>query len=486
MKHGPGRRTKAVTAAAVLALMASGAVPPAVAGELPRVEDFDISLPADQVAVARTDYIRSLAALAYVWGIPAFLNFRQATEFKQARQHIAPGEESFGGWVLTRALSTPETSNALPNVDTLYGVSYLRLDLQGPVVLEIPPIRERYYSVAALDAYFNNVEVLGIRTVGQSGAHVLLAPLQWASAMPPGIDRVVVMPTPAITLLQRIYVKGEQDIPAVRAYQDRTSLFPLSGWMSRMAFERIATPEYDMPNVRETRDPFAYFDIVSAYAALNPPREALRSLTAQFNGVGLGPGARLPAAETDRRAIAEGARAGQAIVNARISAAEVKDGWQIPPANAGRFSLVPLDNAAAQLTQIGLLPSEEAVYFFAAKDAAGQVLDGRNSYALTFAKGALPPVDPLGFWSLTMYRASDLRLVKNNIDRYVIRPDTKGLTFAPDGSLTVYVSAERPAGVPEGNWLPAPAAPFQLGLRTYLPQVSVRDGSWAPPGLVRR
>ncbi len=98
----------------------------------------------------------------------------------------------------------------------------------------------------------------------------------------------------------------------------------------------------------------------------------------------------------------------------------------------------------------------------------------------------MPPVDPLGFWSLTMYRASDLRLVKNNIDRYVIRPDTKGLTFAPDGSLTVYVSAERPAGVPEGNWLPAPAAPFQLGLRTYLPQISIRDGSWAPPGPVRR
>jgi hypothetical protein len=386
----------------------------------------------------------------------------------------------------TRAPSPHDATHAPPNFDTLYGASYLRLDLQGPVVLEIPPIRDRYYSVAALDSYFNNIEVVGTRTAGQSGTNVLLAPPQWASAAPPGIDRVVVMPTPAITLLQRIYVKNEGDVPAVRALQAGIKLSPLSGWTSHAPFPAIATPEYDMPKVRETRDPLTYFSIVSAYTALNPPREALRSLTAQFNGVGLGPGAVLPAIEDDRRAIAEGARAGQAFVNARISAAEVKDGWQIPPANAGRFSLVPLDNAAAQLTQIGLLPADEAVYFFAAKDAAGDMLDGRSTYSLTFAKGALPPVDPLGFWSLTMYRASDLLLVKNAIDRYVIRPDTKDLTFAADGSLTIYVSAVRPAGVTEGNWLPAPAEPFQLGLRTYLPQVSVRDGSWAPPGLVRR
>ncbi len=485
MKHGSGTPLNAIAAAALYSFMVTGCVP-AVAGELPRVEDFDINLHAGQIAAARADYIRSLSALAYVWGIPAFLNFRQATEFKQARQLMAPGEEPFGGWVLTRALSTPETSNALPNVDTLYGASYLRLDLQGPVVLEIPPIRDRYYSVAALDSCFNNIEVVGTRTAGQSGVNVLLAPPQWASATPPGIDRVVVMPTPAITLLQRIYVKNEGDIPTVRALQDGIRLSPLSGWTSHVPFLPIATPEYDIPKVREIRDPLTYFSIVSAYTALNPPREVLRSLTAQFNGVGLGPGAVLPVTEDDRRAIAEGARAGQAFVNAKISAAEVKAGWQVPPANAGRFSLVPLDNAAAQLTQIGLLPAEEAVYFFAAKDAAGDVLDGRSTYSLTLSKGDLPPVDPLGFWSLTMYRASDLLLVKNSIDRYVIRPDTKGLTFAADGSLTIYVSAERPAGVPEGNWLPAPAEPFQLGLRTYLPQVSVRDGSWAPPGLVRR
>lgn len=457
------------------------------ASDLPRVEDFDINLPEPAIAAARMEYIRSLAMQAYVWGLSAFLNFRQATEFKQGRTHFAPDEEPFGGWILMRALSTPEVTTAQPNVDTLYGASYLRLDLQGPTVLEIPPMPGRYYSIAAMDAYFHNVEVLGSRTVGGAGANVLLAPPQWASATPPGIDRVVVMPTPAITLVQRIYVRSAAEIPEIQALQDRIRLSPFSAWPDgAKAFPRISTPQYDVTGVRETRDPLAYFRIVSDYTALNPPRAELRSLTAQFNAVGLGPGANLPDSAADRRAILDGAAQGQAVLNARASSPEIRDGWQIPPANAGRFSLVPLDNAAAQLTQIGLLAAEEATYFFAAKDAAGEVLDGRNSYTVTFAKGALPPIDPTGFWSITMYRASNLLLVDNPINRYVIRPDTEGLTYNADGSLTLYFAAEKPGEAPEGNWLPAPPEAFQLALRTYLPQAAIFDGSWSPPGIIRQ
>ena len=350
-------------------------------------------------------------------------------------------------------------------------------------MLEVPPIRDRYFSVALLDAYFHNVEIVGSRTIGQAGARILLAPPQWAAATPPGIDRVVVMPTPAITLLQRIYVRGGDDIPAVQAIQDQIRLSPLSRWgAADPAFPRISTPEYDVPNVRETRDPMTYFQLVSRYTAVNPPREPLRSLMAQFNAVGLGPGALLPAVEAERRAILDGAQSGQAILNARVSSGELRNGWLVPPDNAGQFSLIPLDNAAAQLTQIGLLPPDEAIYFFSTKDIEGRSLDGRKHYTLTFAKGELPPVEQLGFWSLTMYRASNLFLVNNPIDRYVIRPDTPGLAFNEDGSLTVHISAERPEGVPEGNWLPAPPEPFQLALRTYLPQVAIRDGSWSPPG----
>lgn len=472
---------------AVTALLVLAAASGADADTLPRIEDFRADLPQQDIAADREDRVRSWASLAYVWGFPAFLNYRQATEFKQGRKLLAPDEEPFGGWTLVRSLSTPETDNTLPNVDTLYGASYLRLDLQGPVVLELPAIKDRYFSVAVLDAYFNNVEVLGSRTVGSNGARILLAPSDWARATPPGIDRVVIIPTKSTTLLQRIYVKSPEDVPAVRELQDKIRLVPLSHWQTAdESFPRIDTPEYDVANVRNTRDPLAFFEIVNRYTGLNPPPTEMRGLMALFESIGLGPGAVLPAAPEQRALIGEGAALGQRAINARITSAPTRNGWLLPSKTTGKFSLDPFDQAVTQMTQIGVLPPEETLYFTSSKDAAGNVLDGRNDYRLTFPAGALPPVDVLGFWSVTMYRASDLFLVPNEINRYLIRPSTEGLKPNADGSLTIHISNKRPKGVPAGNWLPAPAEPFQLALRAYLPLVQVRDGSWVPPGIVKQ
>ncbi|WP_454014815.1 hypothetical protein [Aquamicrobium terrae] len=85
-----------------------------------RIEDFRSDLTAEAQADATAIRARALATEAYLWGLPAFLNFRQATEFKAARRHLAPDAEPFGGWMLLRDLATPDVDNALPNVDTLY------------------------------------------------------------------------------------------------------------------------------------------------------------------------------------------------------------------------------------------------------------------------------------------------------------------------------------------------------------------------------
>jgi hypothetical protein len=51
-----------------------------------------------------------------------------------------------------------------------------------------------------------------------------------------------------------------------------------------------------------------------------------------------------------------------------------------------------------------------------------------------------------------------------------------------DGSLTIIVSASRPAET-DVNWLPAPKGAFSLVLRVYNPTPSVLDGSWSPPAI---
>jgi len=120
----------------------------------------------------------------------------------------------------------------------------------------------------------------------------------------------------------------------------------------------------------------------------------------------------------------------------------------------------------------------ETNYFDTDDDSQGKQLTGQTSYAITFAKGQVPPVQ--GFWSLTLY--NDLHLFNPNaLGRYSLGTKNKDLKFNADGSLTLYAGAKSPGANKESNWLPAPSGRFSLFLRTYWPDKSVLDGSWIPP-----
>ena len=66
-----------------------------------------------------------------------------------------------------------------------------------------------------------------------------------------------------------------------------------------------------------------------------------------------------------------------------------------------------------------------------------------------------------------------------------MRPDSPGLTFAADGSLTLHLQHDQPEDAPEGNWLPAPTGAFNVALRTYQPQEAIVQGAWFPPAIER-
>src|SRR5512139_4130946 len=142
--------------------------------ELPRVEDYRADLTAEEIRQAKVRNTRSIAMQAYLHAFPAFLHMRQLTEFLQGRQYMAPNEYPLGGWFLMRKLADTSTTTVSPNVDTLYGATYVFLDQQGPMVLSVPAIPDRYYSVAILDAYFNNFAILSPRTFGNGGVKFLL------------------------------------------------------------------------------------------------------------------------------------------------------------------------------------------------------------------------------------------------------------------------------------------------------------------------
>lgn len=451
-----------------------------------RIEDFRTSSSGADILDAEARNARSLASQAYLWGLPAFLNFRQTTEIKQARLAIAPQEEPFGGWVLLRDLATSrERANVMPNVDTLYGAAYIILDKQGPVVISVPAIRDRYYSIALHDAYFNTFAVIGTRTTAGDPTRVLVLPPNFDGPIPEGFGRVIRAPTSTVALFQRIFVRDEADIPVVRALQDEIRLTPLSRWSDTPApFPKVDTREYDMLRVRDTRDPVRYFEYVSAHTCRNPPSTDYGALVEAFRSAGVGPCSRLEDTVAIRDAVTRGARDAQALIDARLSRPNLRNGWVVPDPNTGRASLDYTNRAIIQLTQVASFPPDEAMYFVGRLDSQNKPLDGSIGYTLTFRPGQRPPVDPRAFWSLTMYDGRTNLLVENSIDRYILRPSTPGLTVEPDGTLRIYLGSRRPDHIPPGNWLPAPNGPFVVTLRTYLPSQALQDGSWFPPALV--
>ena len=92
---------------------------------------------------------------------------------------------------------------------------------------------------------------------------------------------------------------------------------------------------------------------------------------------------------------------------------ERRDGWDVPFAHTGEPGPYVLEQAITQLRAIGANDPAEAVYVFTDRDTDGAPLDtsGGMTYELRFEAGDLPPLEEPGFWSATMYKASDGLLV---------------------------------------------------------------------------
>lgn len=449
----------------------------------PTVESFRLDLSIDEIRLGQAKQTRALASQAYLYQVPAFLQMRQVPEFLHGREMQSPGETPLGGWILVRSLSTPETDNTLPNVDTLYGASYVWLDKQGPVVLTIPSVKRRYHSVVLHDTYFNCFAVLSKRTVGDDGGHYLLVPPGWKGEKPDGINRVIVAPTPIVALYQRVYLGQGEDGSEVQKIQDRITLSPfVKRGKLETKFPVVDDEALRVARLRELSDPLEFFERINAYTALTPPPESDSRLVELFKTVGLGPGNTLPKEQHLLDAIKEGVVDAQEVLNARISSGPFKQGWRVPAPKTAQADQDILERAAVQITQIGSLPNEEAMYYVGTRDSADSLLDGDNQYRLTFERGKLPPIGDGAFWSLTMYNEKAL-LVDNPINRYLIRPDTPGLTFGPDGSLTLNLQKDEPKESPKANWLPAPKGNFVVVLRAYWPKKEMLDGIWFPPAI---
>lgn len=446
-----------------------------------------------EIDLYKQEYEVNMATAGYLYSVPPFLHYRQRYEFLRNFQlYMGDKGNPFGQFLLLRQPATSQTQDPMANVDTLYGATFLELS-STPMVLVVPPIPDRYYSFALVDAYFYNFDYIGSRTTGQQGGKFLIVGPNWQGEKPKGVDKIVRAPTNSINIYQRIYFKNAGDIAAVNQIQDAIQLLPLEKFLNPAATASLPKPEsYMKLDPLAAKDPWTVLQIANTYMGENPPPKSDLTFTEYFAPLGIGPGLSLQSSKSVLENIGKGAeQADHAMSAIALTGFPVKNGWQIPPPNVGEHGGpggVAMQ-AMIQVRSIGINSSKEAVYYNAYTDADLKPLSGAKSYAITFTKNAIPPVDKsrFGFWSFTIYDRINARLIENSANKYSIR-SADNLIYNADGSLTLYVQPVAPtdkALLP--NWLPSDTSgEFILALRVYLGGKEVTSGVYIPAPIVMK
>ncbi len=122
----------------------------------------------------------------------------------------------------------PGSSNLMSygtNRDTLYVVGWLNLS-KGPLILHVPDMAGRYYSVQFTDPSNNtNFAYVGKRTTGtQAGDNLITGP-NWKGQVPNGMTRVS-SPNNAVLVVGRVFVENDSDLPTAYGLATQIQLMP--------------------------------------------------------------------------------------------------------------------------------------------------------------------------------------------------------------------------------------------------------------------
>jgi hypothetical protein len=373
-----------------------------------------------------------------------------------------------------------------PNNDTLFSVAWIDVR-DEPIILSHPDINDRYFTfeIASMDS--DNFAYVGLRETGSKAGDFAIVGPDWEGELPEGVQAIPRSRTNTVLMLGRILVDGQEDIPNAQAYMAQYRLTPLSQWGNGK--EPVVKPRKVLVPFDRKTDPLADWKTMNAAMTQAPPEARHHALLDQFATLHIGPGQDVEkASAATKRGLASAAKDSLAMFSRVVQngIGRSVNGWTYPPEVMGRAgeSNNFLIRATVQcLTGIISHDQEEAIYLNAFTDFNKDILHGDNAYTIRFSADNLPPINDLGFWSMTLY-GLDYNLVDNEIDRYSIGNRTKSLLYGEDGSLTLYVQAERPVGDKAANWLPSPTGrEFYVVLRTYLPKAPLITQSWAPPAL---
>ncbi len=117
------------------------------------------------------------------------------------------------------------------NRDTLYVVGWLDL-AKGPLILHVPDMNDRYYSVQFTDPSKNtNFAYVGKRTTGTKAGDYLITGPGWKGQVPGGMAQIS-SPNNSVLVVGRVFVENDSDLPTAYDLAKQVQLTLLSQWQA--------------------------------------------------------------------------------------------------------------------------------------------------------------------------------------------------------------------------------------------------------------
>ena len=455
--------------------------------------------------------VQDLAAEAYLYGLQQVIFFGQRWTYTQNND---PGNINYAGknrFVFIREKITPDFPVVTPNSTTLYGNGILDLT-DGPMVIDMPAIDDRYFSLQIMDQYGIFWLMAGNQFNGRAARSYLLLPVGYDGPLPgqfPTTDVIQATSNVGYLFARIAVVTGtKEDIATINGYQDEIMLTPLEEWVANgnqgnpLAQQAVIGGDYaeyagmsgiarGQVDAQDAEDFFSILHLVLNDPAMVRLEDSIKeqAFLSRLAEVGIGAGLDFSWDALDsatRDALETGFKDGFDNVRQTLQTSLINmNGW-MEVRNAGGFETGWLDRAV--MADAGWAGPDKNVSHtgaFRFDDADGQALNGANRYTLTFDLDDLPPVTE--FWSIPIYN-SDGYFVPNEIGRYTVNSFMleNDEFHTEDGQVVFYVQTERPSDPKRAkNWLPAPPDGFRFTARFYGPTMAIIDGSYDMPAPVR-
>ena len=376
------------------------------------------------------------------------------------------------------------------NTSTLYILPYIDTKVDGPVVVEVPPMMLGAFN----DAWFRYIGDVGLAGPdrGKGGKYLVLPPA-YEGDIPSGYN-VVHTQTYGIWLFMRGNIKNGIDT-AVKNVKDHLKIYPLSEVSSPREAEYVSM-SFKYFNTVHTND-YTFYEHLAELVNYESEEMLDAETKGLFASIGIkkgqefAPDARMKAILIDAVAIANAtARANNYYPRGDLNMVYFYDDkpteWVMayPGKNVFYTYDGALDTDARAFfhyTYTAVTPAmatprvgKGSDYAIAFKDAAHEAFDGSKTYKIHIPAN-VPVAD---FWALTMYDTQTRSQLQTDQPFPTLGSQDEGFTQNEDGSYDVYFAPTRPEGK---NWLQTiPGKSWFVILRMYGPLEPWINKTWRP------